>query len=78
MFRIRRSKPTPARAGVIRELDRRVADGLEVTLDWDQANGDVWLGVHDRRAQTYICQTIRPELALHAFHHPFAYVPVAA
>jgi len=38
-----------AGAGVIRELDRRTSDGIDVSLLWHSQTNSVTVAVHDRR-----------------------------
>jgi hypothetical protein len=79
MFSLRRSRPTAsAEVLTLRELDRRVADGLDVSLDRCEVSGNVCVSVHDRRTEVFSWATVAPECAMHAFRHPFAYVEAAA
>jgi hypothetical protein len=56
----------------IRELDRRRADGIEVTLLWNAETNRVFVSVAEREGNTLEFQ-VRPAQALDAFHHPYAY-----
>lgn len=58
----------------VRELDHRVADGLEITLLWSARTDQVWVAVRDDRAGTSFRLEVEPEDALIAFRHPYAYV----
>jgi hypothetical protein len=78
MFRPRRTTTdTPTDTGSVREIDRRVADGLEVRLDWNERTGDVRICVFDHRNAARGAATVAPERALHAFRHPFVYLDIA-
>jgi hypothetical protein len=56
----------------IRELDRRRADGIEVTLLWNAETKGVFVSVAERGGNTLEFQ-VPPAQALDAFHHPYAY-----
>ncbi len=62
----------------IRELDRRIGDGLEVALLWDAQTDQVFVSIVDRRRDVVLEVSVDPADALDAFRHPFAYVPVGA
>jgi hypothetical protein len=57
-----------------RELAHRASDGIDVRLFWTPADGRVTVSVSDRRGGSFSLD-VAPELALDAFHHPFAYAP---
>jgi len=57
----------------VRELDRRVNDGFEVTLLWDPETNRVFVEVEDRRHGGSFDVEVDPADALEAFHHPFAF-----
>ena len=57
----------------IRELDRRIADGIEVTLLWSEQMDGVLVTVVDRRSLESFELEVAAEDALDAFRHPFAY-----
>lgn len=57
----------------IRELDRRVNDGFDVSLLWDSDTGRVFIAIEDERHAEWITMDVDPADALEAFHHPFAY-----
>ena len=56
-----------------RELDRRTADGIVVTLLWDPITGSVSVALNDTRADDAYEFEVPPHGALAAFHHPYAY-----
>jgi hypothetical protein len=56
-----------------RELDRRSADGIVVTLLWNSADGNVHVDLRDVATGEGFRVTPPRERALDAFHHPFAY-----
>ena len=57
----------------VRELNRRVNDGFEVTLLWDPAASRVFVDVEDLRHGGSFQVDVDPADALEAFYHPFAY-----
>ena len=57
----------------IRELDRRIADGIEVALLWSAQMDGVLVTVVDRRSFESFELEVAAEDALHAFRHPFVY-----
>ena len=58
----------------VHELDRRVGDGLEITLLWSAPTNRVFLSVKDERHDAQIEIEVDPAHARDAFLHPFAYV----
>ncbi len=64
-----------ARAGGVRELDRRTSDGIDVSLLWHPQINSVTLAVHDERDGHRLEFEVDPADALRAFHHPYAYAP---
>jgi hypothetical protein len=56
-----------------RELAHRIADGIEVTLFWDQAADALGLEVRDWRTGEMLALDVEPHSALEAFNHPFPY-----
>jgi hypothetical protein len=62
-----------AAAGVIRELDRRQSDGIEVRLLWNQTDDQVIVAVFDAKTGDEFELQARPQRALDVFHHPYAY-----
>ena len=74
---------------LIRELDHRSGDGIEVWLLWAPADDRLIVSVHDARSgEAFEIDVVPAEKALEVFQHPFAYaafrgiepraVPVAA
>jgi hypothetical protein len=60
----------------MRELDYRLANGLQVQLWWDPDTGCVWVSVRDARTGNQFLVEVRDgERPLDVFHHPFAYAP---
>ena len=59
------------------ELDRRVADGLEVTLLWHPQTHRLTIEVYDDLAEQMFVLDVAPECAHDAFRHPYAYAPTA-
>jgi hypothetical protein len=57
----------------IRELDRRVNDGIDVRLLWNPVAEQVVLAVHDTRSDDSFELQVAAADALLAFHHPYAY-----
>ena len=57
-----------------KELAYRNQNGLEVTLLWDQPSNEVLVEVIDHLDDSSFCFQIDGDLALDAFHHPYAYV----
>ena len=58
---------------LIRELDRRTGDGLEVRLLWRPHDNVVLVAVADSRGEDFAIQVQDGEQPMHVFHHPFAY-----
>lgn len=58
-----------------RELAYRNQNGLEVTLLWDPRSNEVSVEVVDELDDSGFRIPIAGHLALHAFHHPYAYAP---
>jgi hypothetical protein len=70
------SNPTPIKAhepNLIRELDRRRSDGIEVTLLWNAQTKAVSVSVVEERVARSFRFEVHPADALDAFHHPYAY-----
>ena len=64
----------PGRAApVIRELDHRFNDGIDVRLLWDQANDRVMVAVSDARTGEAFEIPVAHHEARDAFHHPYAH-----
>ena len=62
-----------AAAGVIRELDRRQSDGIDVRLLWNSADDQVVVAVFDARTGDAFELQAPPQRALDVFHHPYTY-----
>ena len=60
-----------------RELDRRVSDGLEVTLLWYPQTNRLTVEVYDDVAEQMFEFDVPPQCADDAFRHPYAYAPTA-
>ena len=58
---------------VVRELDRRVNDGFDVSLLWHSATNRVFVAVEGLRLGDSLEFEVAPADALAAFHHPFAH-----
>ena len=59
---------------LIRELDHRRADGIDVCLLWNESAGRVVVAVFDAKSDEAFEIPVRDgERALDVFHHPFAY-----
>ena len=59
---------------LIRELDRRTGDGLEIRLLWRPFDDMVLVAVADARSgEAFAIQVRKDERAYDVFHHPFAY-----
>jgi hypothetical protein len=57
----------------IRELDRRMSDGIDVRLLWDSVTDQVVVAVRDARTLESSELQVAAGDALFAFHHPYAY-----
>lgn len=55
-----------------RELAERSSNGTEVRLLWRQGTGQLWVEVREPDERV-LAIPVRPERALDAFHHPYAY-----
>jgi hypothetical protein len=60
---------------LVRELDFRTSDGIDVRLLWNPSSNRVSVAVDDRRLGESLVFDVEPANALHAFHHPYAYAP---
>ena len=56
-----------------RELARRTADGIEVTLFWTQSSNRVTIELLDSRSGDGLDFDVDSHAALDAFIHPYAY-----
>lgn len=61
----------------VRELDRRINDGIEVTLLWNSLTGRISVAVEDARRDESFEFEVDPSQALAAFFHPYAHAPAA-
>ena len=65
---------TATTSTLIRELDSRAGDGLEVRLLWRPHDDAVLVAVADSRSgETFTIEVREGEQPRHVFHHPFAY-----
>ena len=59
---------------LMRELDHRNSDGIDVRLLWCELDGSVHVAVNDTKAGDAFTVEVRDgENALNVFHHPYAY-----
>ena len=60
---------------LMRELDHRTSDGIDVRLLWNERDGRVVVTVADKKTdETFTVEVREGENALNVFHHPYAYV----
>jgi hypothetical protein len=57
-----------------RELAHRESAGIAVSLFWSPDGKTISVEVLDLRTDEFFALDVAPELALDAFHHPFAYL----
>ena len=58
----------------LRELDRRVSDGIEVQLLWRPRDNRAIVAVADAKTgESFTIEVRDDQRALDVFHHPFAY-----
>lgn len=63
---------------LVRELDERVSNGIQVRLLWCELDDTVWVVVVDTRSgDTFRLEVARDERPLDVFNHPFAYAAAA-
>jgi hypothetical protein len=60
-------------APVLRELDRRRRDGIDVRLLWNQSDDHVVVAVFDAKTGDAFELEVEGRDALDAFHHPYAH-----
>ena len=60
---------------LIRELDRRSSDGIEVTLLWNSRTNQVLVAIVDLRRGAAFQFDVAAKNAREAFHHPYAFAP---
>jgi hypothetical protein len=65
--------PRSTAQSVVRELDFRSSDGIDVRLLWNSRTDDVSITVDDRRLGESMAFEVDAPDALCAFHHPYAY-----
>ncbi len=59
---------------LIRELDRRSSDGIDVRLLWSQHDGRVLVAVDDAKTgEAFSVEVPEGGRAMDVFHHPYAY-----
>jgi hypothetical protein len=65
---------TAETTALIRELDRRISDGIEVRLLWRPHDEVVLVAVSDARTEESFAIEVREgEKPLDVFNHPYAY-----
>ncbi len=57
-----------------KELAHRSSAGIDVALYWGPDRKTITVEVLDLRTDEFFAVEVMPELALDAFHHPFAYL----
>ncbi len=57
----------------IRELAERTSSGTYVRLFWRHGTKQLWVEVWEPDTDAVLAVPVEPELALDAFHHPYAY-----
>lgn len=55
-----------------RELAERSSSGTQVRLLWQQGSRELWVEIREQDERV-LAIPVQPELALDAFHHPYAY-----
>jgi hypothetical protein len=55
------------------ELDFRTSDGIEVSLLWHRPTNTLSVSVSDAKTGDCFAVPVRPDFALDAFRHPYAY-----
>lgn len=58
---------------MIRELDRRHNDGIDIRLLWNQLDGRILLAVSDSKTGDAFSIEVEPNDVLEAFQHPYSY-----
>ena len=59
---------------LMRELDRRTSDGIDVRLLWCERDGRVLVAVNDAKTgEAFTVEVREGESAMNVFNHPFAY-----
>ena len=68
------SAMTDATTHLMRELDHRSSDGIDVRLLWCERDGRVLVAVSDTKTgEAFSIEVREGERALDVFHHPYAY-----
>jgi hypothetical protein len=60
----------------VRQLAQRSSANHSVVLLWNRRLHEVWISVCDRVSGEQLSAAVRPDRALDAFEHPFAYLAV--
>lgn len=60
-----------------RELCRRVNNGIEVSLIWENVGDTLVLEVYDAKLDQYFELEVPKDRGMDAFHHPYAYLAAA-
>jgi hypothetical protein len=58
---------------ILRELDHRTSDGIDVRLLWSPDTDRLFIAVEDGRLGDSLRFEVAAGEALRAFHHPYAY-----
>ncbi len=61
------------RNGTLKELDRRMSNGIDVSLLWDERDNSVFVSVVDIRSGDSFDLEVSPDSALEVFRHPYAH-----
>ena len=61
------------RQGTLKELDRRLSNGIDVSLLWDERDNSVMVSVVDIRSGKSFNLEASPDNAREIFHHPYAH-----
>jgi hypothetical protein len=69
------SSAKPTKTAGYREMAHRANTFIEVTLLWRQADNSVLLRLVEVAERVEFELHVRPENALDAFNHPYAYLP---
>jgi len=64
---------TPTRHQIRRELAHRSSAGIDVTLLWNEASGELTVTAFDSSTGELLELPARRDRALDVFNHPFAY-----
>jgi hypothetical protein len=72
------SSPLSTAAPEARELAARETDGFRVVLLWHPREDAITVTLEDTRDGDHLHLVVPRDRALHAFYHPFAYVPRTA